>query len=120
MRHSKQRVLLLGLSLLIASPAARAQRVSATTGNSLLELCESKDVSEQAFCLGYVVGATDVDSMDGAAFPERRRSCAPDNVTNGQQRDIVVKYLKEHPEERHILAAILVVKAMAKAFPCKS
>ncbi len=63
---------------------------------------------------------TDTDSAQGAAFPERRRSCIPENVTNGQVSDVVIKYLRDHPEERHILAAILVVKAMAEAFPCKS
>ncbi len=42
-----------------------------------------------------------------------------DGVTNGQVRDVVVKYLKDHPEERHFLASILAVKALSKAFPCK-
>lgn len=63
---------------------------------------------------------SDIESMEGAAFPDRQRFCTPDNVTNGQMEDIVVKYLKDHPDERHMLAAILVVKAMTKAFPCSS
>ncbi len=114
MRNSQKKVLFLGLFLLLVCTPARGQRVSTTTGNALLELCESKDTSEQGLCLGYILRATDVNSIDGTVFPERRRSCIPENVSNGQ------KYLKEHPEERHVLAAILVVKAMAKAFPCKS
>lgn len=105
--------------LLMASVSAHAQRVSTTTGNDLLDSCESKDFKE-AFCLGYITGVTDLDGMDGSVFPERRRSCVAENVSNGQVKDIVVKYLKDHPEERHLLAAILIVKAMAQAFPCKS
>jgi hypothetical protein len=105
--------------LLLLSASAHPQRVSTTTGNDLLESCESRDF-KQAFCLGYITGVTDFDGMDGAAFPERRRSCIPENVSNGQVRDVVVKYLKDHPEERHLLAAVLIVEAASKAFPCKA
>lgn len=112
--------LLSGLLIFLVSASGHAQQVSTMTGNTLLEACESKDEFQQAFCLGYILGVADLDAMDGAAFPDRRRSCRAENVTNGQERDVVVKYLKDHPEERHVLAAILVVKAMAKAFPCKS
>jgi len=117
--------LLAALFVLLVSASAHGQRVSTTTGNDLLESCESGGHSEQAFfnqafCLGYITGVTDIDGVDGSAFPERRRSCVPENVTNGQVKDVVVKYLKEHPEERHIQASILIVKAVAQAFPCKS
>jgi hypothetical protein len=105
--------------LSLVSASAHAQRVSTTTGNDLLESCESNDF-KQAFCLGYITGVTDLDGADGSAFPERRRSCVAENVSNGQVRDVVVKYLKDHPEERHIQASILIVKAMAQAFPCKA
>ncbi len=108
------------LFLLLVSASANAQRVSTTTGNDLLESCESKGNFEQAFCLGYITGVTDIEGLDSAVYPERRRSCVPENVTNGQARDVVVKYLKDHPEERHLQAAILVAKAMGQAFPCKS
>jgi hypothetical protein len=112
-------VVLAGLLLLFLNTFVYSQRVSTTSGNALLESCESKEEFQQAFCSGYVQGATDLDGMEGAAFPERRRSCVGENVTNGQIEDVVVKYLRDHPEERHVLAAILVVKAAAKAFPCK-
>ena len=111
--------LLAVLALLLTGTSTRGQRVSKTTGNELLEACEGSEPFQQAFCLGYVTGASDVDGAEGAAFPERRRSCVPDSVSNGQLKDVVVKYLKDNPEERHILAAILVVKSVAKAFPCK-
>jgi hypothetical protein len=112
--------LLSALLLLLVSASAHGQRVSTTTGNDLLESCESKGNLEHAFCLGYIIGVTDVEGMDSAVFPERRRSCVAENVSNGQVRDVVVKYLKDHPEERHLQAAILVVKAMGQAFPCKA
>jgi Ssp1 endopeptidase immunity protein Rap1a len=113
------KILLSAFFLLLVSASVHAQRVSTTTGNDLLDSCESKAEFKQAFCLGYINGATDLDGMDGSVFPERRRSCVAENVSNGQVRDVVVKYLRDHPEERHLLAAILIVKAMSQAFPCK-
>jgi hypothetical protein len=118
--YCMKRVFLLGLFLLFLNTSTYAQRVSPTTGNTLLEACESKAELQQAFWLGYITGSTDVDGMNGAAFPERRRSCIPESVSNSQIRDVVVKYLKEHPEDRHLLAEILVVQALAKTFPCRS
>jgi len=104
--------------LLLVSASVHAQRVSTTTGNQLLERCQSTDTFEQSFCLGYLEGVTDLNAMHGSVLPVNQRSCAPENVTNGQIRDVAVKYLKDHPEERHMLAAILIVKGMAEAFPC--
>ena len=113
MRHAAL-IFLSSAIFLLCGNSAHAQRVSTTTGNQLLEWCESQAHFQQAFCLGYITGVTDIDSMDGSVFPERRRSCVPENVSNGQVSDVVIKYLKDHPEERHLLAAILIVKAMAQ------
>jgi hypothetical protein len=85
------------LFLLLTSPSARAQRVSTTTGNTLLDMCESTGAFEQSFCLGYITGVTDMHSAVGSVLPENRRSCVAENVSNGQVKDVVVKYLKEHP-----------------------
>jgi len=106
--------------VLLTMAPAHAQHVSTVTGNQLLEYCESKDAFAQGLCDGYITGASDIESMEGSAFPDRRRSCTPNTVTNGQMTDVVVKYLKDHPEERHMLAAVLVVEAVTKAFPCSS
>jgi len=122
MCHSRNLVLLLAATFLPTMTSAdRPHRVSATTGNDLLEYCESKERPfPTGLCLGYVLGAGDVESTEGASFPDRERSCVPDDVTNGQMVGVVVKYLKDHPEERRMLAAVLVVEAMTKAFPCSS
>jgi len=106
------------LLFLVCSPA-RAQQVSQETGDTLLEACESKTEFRQSYCFGYITGVADIEGMEAAVFPDRRRACRAEGVTNGQIKDVVVKYLKEHPEDRHFLAAILVMQAMAKAFPCK-
>ena len=61
--------------------------------------------------LGYVLGVADSASWESVA-------CAPANVTAGQLADVVLKYLQDHPEERHKAAVGLVATALINAFPC--
>ncbi len=46
--------------------------------------------------------------------------CIPtERVSLGQLGRVVVKYLKDHPEEEHDAAVVLVVVALREAFPCE-
>ena len=45
-------------------------------------------------------------------------SCIPNKVTRGQTSQIVIKYLREHPERLHEQAVWLAAKALDTAFPC--
>jgi hypothetical protein len=49
---------------------------------------------------------------------ESLRFCEPMGVPLGQRRDIVLKYIRERPERRHLYSAGLFYEAMAAAFPC--
>lgn len=62
--------------------------------------------------IGYISGAS--DAMNNILF------CTPKNVTYLQAGSIVMKYLRNNPESRNELASALVLKAMAKAYPCKT
>jgi len=67
----------------------------------------------QAF--GYIVGVLDLLSSS----PDLQR-CLPDQgVTKGQVKDVVMKYLRDHPQYRHETAARLVAGAIAEAWPCE-
>ena len=44
--------------------------------------------------------------------------CPPDGTTNGQAVRIVVKYLRDHPEELHKHDSVLAFTALKAAFPC--
>ena len=45
--------------------------------------------------------------------------CMPTGVTGGQGKLIAVKWLKDHPQELHLGASLLTLKALIAAFPCK-
>ena len=44
--------------------------------------------------------------------------CVPSEASNQQLRDIAVKYLAAHPENRHESARFLIWLALVEAFPC--
>ena len=89
-----------------ASVGARAAVVF-DTGNGLLSVCD-KDYS---YCLGASAGYYDMLQSMG-------ETCAGIPVTNRQAADIVVKFLRDHPADRHLSAVSLARVALMDAFPC--
>lgn len=113
------RVMLVALALLLYGPKSAVAYNAFFSGNNLLELCN--DPSMEGACLEYVAGVADVLSIlveDGSSL-NGFRPCVPvAGVKVSQLSDIVVRYLRTHPEERHLTAASLVAKALSLAFPC--
>ena len=83
------------------------------SGNKIFADCSAPNSSAQrSICLGYIAGMAD-------ALEIAKLWCPPEGVTVGQTVDIVMKYLREHPEERHLTASGEGGLALAIAFPCK-
>lgn len=112
--------------------SAEAQSIS---GNELLETCSSDDDVYAGFCIGYILGAIEGESFGafvvvnsltpGLDTDDTNRTissylqhCTPSDASNQQLRDIMVKYLAEHPAQRHNSARGLILKALRDAFPC--
>lgn len=78
------------------------------TGNSYWERCAAKDnVVCQATASAYL------DMMETNGY-----ECATENVTRTQAKDVLLKFLRENPAQRHGAAASLAVVAFTKAFGC--
>ena len=84
-------------------------------GNTLLGSMNGP--TDQAnMALGYVLGATDaLTATQGGQFTP---ICLPARAVQQQTRDIVKKWLTDHPEARHRGAASLVHSALIEAYPC--
>lgn len=80
------------------------------TGNELFSKMNDESQARRMYALGFVLGVHDM--LEGDLV------CAGDNVTAGQLRDIVKKFLTENPSMRNRPAVILSGIAMAQAFPC--
>ena len=105
------------LSLAMAAIAACPAVSFALSGNTLYpsgvqfekENPNFESAISYAF-IGYVSGV--IDSLDNTAF------CLPITVTYPQAGSIVMKYLRNNPEQRDRMASKLVVEALKKPFPC--
>ena len=95
--------------LLIAVPA------NALTGNDLKRYADEGEKNPQSIIrgvfFGYVLGAVESCSPS--------QCCVPEGVNNKQMVDVVVKYLKDHPEELRFPAIVLIQKAISMAWPCR-
>jgi hypothetical protein len=63
--------------------------------------------------LGYVTAVS-----DAIGWYATKPVCPGGKLDNGQVRDIVIKYLREHPERRQYSAVSLATDAIQQAFPC--
>jgi len=78
-------------------------------GNALYSACSNPD---KIYCAGYVAAMSD-------ALQREKHVCMPVEVKVGQAVDVVMDYLRDHPEQRHYNAISLGQAALEPAFPCK-
>jgi hypothetical protein len=104
--------------VLFAASIGQANAVEGfVDGNKLLEWCESQTGPNQLSCMMYVAGVS--DAWDVATNANKSESCTPAAAPLKQVAAVVLKYLNQHPEERHMPAAALAFVAINEAW-CKS
>lgn len=106
------RVLFVVVGLCLVSGGAMAQRVSNVTGRMLMGACTGKSVQA---CDAYVDGFGDAIVAGGK---DRALACIPIRSTGTELRDVLVTYLKAHPEDQSQKASTIAKKAFSKAYAC--
>jgi Rap1a immunity proteins len=109
------------LLIAAASPAAAYD-----TGNEFYTQCSN--LSYQPYCLGFVIGVASgfntglqLDPSNPVEAQVRKDElgiCAPDNAMAGQFLDLVMQFLRDHPERRHWSATILIIGTLRTYWPC--
>jgi hypothetical protein len=117
-------------ALMLAAAAAAALAVAlpndATAGfqngNKLHDICvdgASKPL-EFGLCVGYIEGAYDTLVFSRETTGEKNGSaCVPLQASVRQITELVVAFLKAHPETRHYSAPSLISDALDDAFKCR-
>lgn len=89
------------------------------SGNGFLKICSSEIDASNAFrlgvCFGYLDGWLERDS----AFEHQKLICRPPGVSNRQAMDVVLKYLRDNPQNRHEPMATHFLNSLRAAFPCR-
>jgi hypothetical protein len=106
------------------------------SGNELFANCQAPDIGNirmpdyesDGICIGYIMGVADSISgreiytakVEGApgGIAVQSRACFRESVTVGQIRDVVIKWMQNHPQLRDVSADTLVGLALSQAFPC--
>ena len=69
--------------------------------------------ARKELCFGYMEAVSDIaDGLVGVNV------CTPQDATVRQIVDVGLKYLTDHPGERHRTAYTIVIGALAEVFPC--
>jgi Rap1a immunity proteins len=96
---------LLLTTTLLGALMSSAQAVD-LDGNALLRECSLRQMQ---FCQGYSFGIAQVTE-----------NCRPKGAMGRQATEVVLQYLRQHPERLHLPGEQLVKEAYAKAWPCKN
>ena len=111
------KVTVLAAGLLWPASGFAEEFPSFVSGNRLLETCAPVQTPT---CHAYVDGVVDAlqSTFSAVHMQQHALFCLPQGVTTRQLTDIATNYLRDHPEQRHTLAAANVALALANAFPC--
>ena len=97
------------LALLVTLAVPTNSPGSFVDGNRLYAYANSDDPVQLSIFFGYVIGTIDAHWSV---------LCIPKDASSAQVKDIAKTYLDDHPEERHLAAERIVVKAIREAYPC--
>ena len=125
----KYAIMVLALVGVLARPTAAIADSGGVSGNTMLETCNKMAEICAIYSLGWrdsqiatMVRAASLKGISGAdairAESKFYLVCIPPKVTNGQSGDVLIKYLRDHPEERHKSVGVLACRAFKEAWPC--
>ena len=103
------------------------------SGNAFLRLCSVIEQVQRTNgenqtgvgCVSYIAGFVDgVETGNLTTTVQMKPTtvpqpfCRPEGVENGQLVKIVLKYIRENPEDAHHSTGLVAMWAFQKAFPC--
>ena len=108
--------------LVLAGVLALPRPAAALTGNDLLERCTDQRDLMKVWCGAYLDGWFDRHRIIvKGRVPGWTRVCFPTEgagVRRSQLIDVLVRYLKNHPEVRHKSSHLFTWTAFEEAWPC--
>jgi Ssp1 endopeptidase immunity protein Rap1a len=104
------------------------------SGNAFVRVCSAIEKDQHTdletlhvlSCMSYVSGFVqgvfwEAEFVKTNTNKEMRKPfCRPKDVENAQLVKVVLKYIRENPEEAHEPTAVLIISALAKVYPCST
>lgn len=118
--------LIMLLAWLSIIPSLHAAEPYSFTGNDLLKVCDgpytdkAEELADTSSCLGYIEGIQQFQHVVIGLRGLEPLFCEPYRTGSYDQlRMVLVKWLKENPEQLHRDARIVAAAAYMQAFPCQ-
>jgi hypothetical protein len=89
------------------------------TGNHLYLYCTGNMPAQYDTCVGYVMGVVDVSNSLRTSGGHSSCPSNPQGIMAMQIKDVVIRYLSNHPEQRDWPAAGLVGYSVQEAWGCR-
>jgi hypothetical protein len=100
------------------------RRCSAIDRDKVSQGLKEDELVDVGFCLGYIGGIVNGFTAEwtySEAYTKHkvpRPFCTPDGIERGQVGKILLKFIRENPENAHEPTLLLLTKALRKAYPC--
>ncbi len=101
--------------LFVFSQPLRAEFIS---GIDLAKWCESKDPSDKAGCLSYILGVNDTLDRLSAGKKDKLYCLPTDNFASGELYGVVYNFMQKNPKYAHQSAAVNTMIALQRHYPC--
>lgn len=104
-------------TMLAAPASADTDLPGSLSGNDLYNYCTEDDSEVPLYCTGYLKGV--IETLTWWEIDTKRCfSELPNGITYVKLKDFIVKYLRDHPEQRYLPAPRLVSRALVLGWPC--
>ena len=90
------------------------------SGTHWLRKCTNPEPVWQIECTIYVQAVVEYDEVRAKMLGDKQYICREKDMTIGQSREVVIKFLRERPQDLHQPFALLAHRALETAFPCAS
>ena len=113
------RTAVIGLvACIIISGASPAVGNDERSGVHWLRKCTNPEPSLQMECAIYVRALVEYDEVRAKMLGQKRFICPHNDLTVGQSREVVLKFLREKPESLQQPFVLLAHLALQAAYPC--
>ena len=120
MKARSIKILTIAVLTLAISSAAKAQKTSdiINRGDDFLAVCQYDNDHPPDVCMAYVAGVVGTLALNWADTGQR--ICIPDSATVRTTLDLVLQYIKDHPEKREQKPIFLVAQVTIKKYVCEA
>ncbi len=102
------------------SGAELLKRCAAAEKSMAGEKLAGEEMLDSMWCVGYMSGLLDGFGVSDFRVGEERMVCPPESgLSRSQTMGIILKYLREHPDELPKSGRRSALLALAKSLPCR-